>query len=1040
MACKRQSKQIIQLDSESEGTADDGFTRSRSVDELSDDADLLEINESIFISSHEGKEGQQKAEEEDRDCCVETVHVVRNGANEGKRKRKNINFTMPVGWRTRSFTKNDKRVDYTTYYKKNDSDSEESSEFEESDLHKHKGVETPANSSDCSLDSDSDKNGWLPKEKKKSRNYNTVHVNGSAYSLGKCKGTGIHKGVETPVSSSDCSLDSDDVPILERLHKKRKHNPNEEGCSWAPFEEVTAVSISSEDDEEMVRKVRKVGKRKRVTKRRRSCEIPDEELFDFYMRNSDADSEEVPESSQNHIPRELPMVFNFGSDDEPPVEKSEFERLTDEAWDDYDFALGVKDLGSYKPNEDIARKDAVYIATGNYCSNGEHEMYLDEQIGYKCRHCSYVETEIRYIFPDFATQVKKAPAGRTDMNDNDIFRYEDLQEKTEINDKPESSFRKTGTVWDLIPGLIDTLYPHQKEAFEFMWQTLVGSTQLDNLHSVASKSGKHGCVISHAPGTGKTRLAIVFIQSYMKAFPDCHPVVVAPANLLKTWDTEFKKWGFNLPFHNMNSEDLPCEEDKGNRMRRVHTKKLVSWSKRNSVLGISYPLFNNYVSGNACSRERDALIDKPGLLILDEGHTPRNDKGQLWNALSKVKTEKRIILSGTPFQNNFSELYNTLCLVSPKFVKNSSVQTETPNKKESLFHKKKEKPGKDIWTTPTRNVTAANAEEVRAVLKPFVHVYTGEILKSLPGLIECVIVLNPEAAQGEVIRKLGQAWASEEQKNINQRRGFFLDRECKISLASIHPSLLFNKLNKIEASFLDRDQLKKLHDDPYAGVKTKFVIEFIRLINSNATKERVLIFSKYIIPLELIKEQLKRVFQWTEGTEVFRICGLTTTKDRERSIASFNDANSKARVLLANTRACSEGISLIGASRVVLLDVVWNPSVSKQAISRAFRIGQERVVYTYNLITAGTDEMKKYDVQMQKDKLSKLVFSPKDIGTSLQRGCASGDGDMHDSMPEDMVLQAIRSSEQLKGMFAKIYYAKSDDWSDLHQVNLASMP
>lgn len=615
------------------------------------------------------------------------------------------------------------------------------------------------------------------------------------------------------------------------------------------------------------------------------------------------------------------------------------------------------------------------------------------------------------------------------MNDNDTFRYEDLQE-TEINDKPESSFPKTGTVWDLIPGLIDTLYPHQKEAFEFMWQNLVGSTQLDNLHSVTSKSGEQGCIISHAPGTGKTRLAIVFIQSYMKAFPDCHPVVIAPANILKTWDTEFKKWGFNLPFHNMNSEDLPCEEDKGNSVRSVRmknrTKKIVSWLKRNSVLGISYTLFNKYVTGksNSGSKERDTLITKPGLLILDEGHTPRNKKGQLWNAFSEVTTEKRILLSGTPFQNNFSELYNTLCLVSPKFVKNSSVQTETPNKKESLFHKKKEKPGKDIWTTPTRNVTAANAEEVRAHFKPIVHVYTGEILKSLPGLRECVIVLNPEAAQGEVIRKLGQA------KNSNT-----LDREYKISLASIHPSLLkFNKLTEQEASLLDRDQLKKLRDDPYAGVKTKFVIEFIRLLNSKATKERVLIFSNYIKPLELIKEQLKRVFQWTEGTEVFRIRGSIAAKDRERSIARFNDANSKARVLLVTTKACSEGISLIGASRVVLLDVVWNPSVGKQAISRAFRIGQQRVVYTYNLITAGTDEMEKYDVQMQKDKLSKLVFSPKDIGTSLQRGCVDGDGDMHDSIPEDTVLQAIRSSEKLKGMFAKMYYTKSGDWSDLHQV------
>jgi DNA repair and recombination protein RAD54 and RAD54-like protein len=583
------------------------------------------------------------------------------------------------------------------------------------------------------------------------------------------------------------------------------------------------------------------------------------------------------------------------------------------------------------------------------------------------------------------------------------------------------------------------LYLHQKEAFEFLWKNLAGSILFDEIYSVASQADKlGGCVISHAPGTGKTRLAIVFIQSYMKAFPNCNPVVVAPANLLKTWDTEFKKWGFSFPFHDMNSEDLTGQEDKRlldivsgrpHTMNMARLVKLSSWCKGNCVLGISYPLFNKYVSGklNVCSEERNitkVLIEKPGLLVLDEGHIPRNEYSQLWNAFGKIKTVKRIILSGTPFQNNFSELYNTLCLVRPTFVKNLSVDNETPNGGKYLYHKKKEKPTKDIWTTPTRNVTAANAEEVRAILKPFVHVYKGEILKSLPGIRECVIILNPEQIQGELIQKLGQA------KNTNT-----FDRECKISLASIHPYLLtFTKLTKRETSLLEMVELNGLCDDPYAGVKTKFVIELIRLLNSNSLEERVLIFSQYRKPLELIMEQLMSMFHWTEGSEVFQIHGKIPLKEREKSMTSFNDANSKARVLLASTKACSEGISLIGASRVVLLDVVWNPSVGKQAISRAFRIGQEREVYTYNLITAGTDEMDKYDVQMQKEKLSKLVFSPKDNSAGFQRGCFGGDGDVCDSGPEDRVLEAITSSEKLKGMFAKIYYIKSDDWTNSVQV------
>ena len=76
--------------------------------------------------------------------------------------------------------------------------------------------------------------------------------------------------------------------------------------------------------------------------------------------------------------------------------------------------------------------------------------------------------------------------------------------------------------------------------------------------------------------------------------------------------------------------------------------------------------------------------------------------------------------------------------------------------------------------------------------------------------------------------------------------------------------------------------------------------------------------------------------------------GNVRVKQREALMESFNDMNSEAKVMLASTKACCEGITLVGASRVVLLDVVWNPSVGRQAIGRAYRIGQEKIVYTYN--------------------------------------------------------------------------------------------
>ena len=92
-------------------------------------------------------------------------------------------------------------------------------------------------------------------------------------------------------------------------------------------------------------------------------------------------------------------------------------------------------------------------------------------------------------------------------------------------------------------------------------------------------------------------------------------------------------------------------------------------------------------------------------------------------------------------------------------------------------------------------------------------------------------------------------------------------------------------------------------------------------------------------------------------------------------MVDFNDMESEVKVMLASTKVCGEGITLFGASRVVLLDVVCNPSVQRQAIGRAYRIGQQKIVHTNNLIGEGTQEKGKYDIQANKEQKSKFLFS-----------------------------------------------------------------
>uniref|UniRef100_R7WB67 SNF2 N-terminal domain-containing protein n=1 Tax=Aegilops tauschii TaxID=37682 RepID=R7WB67_AEGTA len=219
---------------------------------------------------------------------------------------------------------------------------------------------------------------------------------------------------------------------------------------------------------------------------------------------------------------------------------------------------------------------------------------------------------------------------------------------------------KTGVVWDLIPGVREDMFPHQREGFEFMWRKLAGGIDIEQLRHTMNTDTTSGCVISHAPGTGKTRLAITFVQSYLELFPHCRPVIIAPRGMLATWEQEFSKWNVKLPFHVLSSSEIQWNQDKtihklvskdhglGQKlaMKKLSQKskmmlKLASWYEGSSIIGLSYSLYRNLAKGEGKDGEmqRNLLLEKPGLLVLDEGHTPRNKKSLIWKVLAEDHLE-----------------------------------------------------------------------------------------------------------------------------------------------------------------------------------------------------------------------------------------------------------------------------------------------------------------------------------------------------------------------------------------------------------------
>ncbi|XP_057807504.1 SNF2 domain-containing protein CLASSY 4-like [Salvia miltiorrhiza] len=726
--------------------------------------------------------------------------------------------------------------------------------------------------------------------------------------------------------------------------------------------------------------------------------------------------EEAKQAPASQTQDTLPLKFRFEDEVPKPVEKTEKEIEYDNLFCVLDREWALEGLQSYDYTEDILGKENSPPEETQHarCSRGKHELVLEDEHGLICIFCRHEELGPKDVMPEWAERTYR-DSGRKKCNETEQVSFDELHLSTNDVDDAGCSSNATGTVWSIKPGVRESMYEHQREGFEFLWKNLAGSINLDELKST-DPVGVGGCIISHAPGTGKTRLTMVFVETYCKMFPDCMPVIISPASTLLNWEEEFKKWNVGFPFHNLSNLELSGKElftpTKSMGKEVVRMVKIYSWAKGGSILGISYSLFEKLTGERnikektkknkkteAVARNNDKirqiLLEKPGLVVLDEGHTPRNNRSNIWNALLKLQTEKRIILSGTPFQNNFGELFNTLRIVRPaiadELAQEKTYAEAVMPRRVSSSRKHKREHGQSSL------ISEDGLESLKARMSPFVHLHKGTILKqSLPGLRDCVILLKPLPLQKSLI------------KTLESSSNFKFEHE--VTMISVHPYLLLKcKTTESRKSGIDMDAVKDSKLNPQAGVKTRFLMELVHL--SMAVNEKVLVFSQYIQPLVLIKKQLEKVFQWTEGKEILQMRGRQTQKQRQLLKNMFNDANSESKIMLASTKCCSEGISLVGASRVVLLDVVWNPSVERQAICRAYRIGQKKFVHTYHLMTSGTSEDDKYCRQAEKERLSELVFSSSNESNQL-KDTSSG--------IEDRILEVMIADDGLKGMFEKI--------------------
>ncbi|XP_040382284.1 SNF2 domain-containing protein CLASSY 2-like [Oryza brachyantha] len=838
---------------------------------------------------------------------------------------------------------------------------------------------------------------------------------------GKHKNTMKRSTCSLPVKAKPSSVEVEDKSAKEQsgveLHiprtpaqNKEKHNYPAFSCKPKLFSSSGILGGNCEPAF-----CRKVGRKRKSHMCERECKQMIDQCIGNIQSEMERDSKlNLDVNMMNYILhsyREEDFTWPPSADNQEEVDELE------ELWKEMDYSLTTLALLEKKQ---LAESESGNENTDLFGKNGgipcHHEYTLDEELGLACRICNVVCTEAKDIFPEmFNGNDYKDRSGSSNICLDDHV----LDPSLLANFAPDLSESKSSeSVWSAIADLDPKLLPHQRKALDFLWKNLAGSIQVEGMDS--SKVSTGGCVIAHTPGSGKTLLIISFLVSYMKAHPRSRPLVLTPKAAINTWRREFQKWSISLPLHvfhhasrsgkPMSAVDSKLQSFLKNFHRPTWTNmrlmdsldKLVKWHAHPSVLLMTYSSFLGMTKQDSKVRNRgrefvaEVLMNNPGILILDEGHNPRSTKSKLRKLLMKVKTEFRILLSGTAFQNNFEEYYNTLCLARPWFIGHIMSELVPERKKETLKRKTKlqeavarrafvEKVGQKIESS-NKHDRIDGIFLLNKLTRGFIDSFEGAKLINLPGIHVYAVFMKPTDIQKEILAKVTMP-------KLGCSR-FPLEVELLITIGSIHPWLI--RTTKAVNTFFSPAEVEKVNRckwDLAAGCKAKFVIDLLH--KSSFRGERVLIFCHNVSPITFLVKLIEMVLGWRLGEEVLVLQGDQELPVRSDVMDKFNcDTAGKRKVLIASTTACAEGISLTGASRLVMLDSEWNHSKTRQAIARAFRPGQERTVYVYLLVASGTWEEDKYNSNRRKAWISKMVFLGRYVDDPLQNRVTAIDDDV----------------------------------------------
>jgi DNA excision repair protein ERCC-6 len=473
-----------------------------------------------------------------------------------------------------------------------------------------------------------------------------------------------------------------------------------------------------------------------------------------------------------------------------------------------------------------------------------------------------------------------------------------------------------------------------------------------------------GGIIGDEMGLGKTIQIISFLAGLHYSKKLTKPViVVAPATVLRQWVNEFHRWWPALRVSilhssgsgmlNVSSEGRMEEREERYGYSQNKPAKSSKAAKKivDRVVQHGHVLVTTYAGLQTYS---DVLIPVVwDYAVLDEGHKIRNPNTAITIYCKELRTANRVILSGTPMQNNLIELWSLFDFVFPMrlgTLVNFRQSFEVPIKIGGYAN-----------ATNLQVLTATKcAETLKAAISPYLlQRLKVDVASDLPKKSEQVLFCKLTRPQREAYEGF---LASEEMTSILNRTRQSLYGIDILRKICNHPDLLDKKL---------KGKPGYKWGNPNKSGKMQVVKALLETWKRFGHK--TLLFSQGVQMLDIIEEFIRSL----DGFNYLRMDGGTNVKDRQSLVDRFNN-EPDLHVFLLTTKVGGLGVNLTGANRVIIFDPDWNPSTDVQARERAWRLGQKKEVTIYRLMTAGTIEEKIYHRQIFKQFLTnKILKDPK---------------------------------------------------------------